>query len=359
MRKTELFRLAVILFPLLFASCAPGLRRMGYDANPSGGRCHLKILTEDNSLDPAKKIGTLDVYDNGFSVGCSEQAVMDIVVHEGCGIGATVANLYNIQQPSVFGSTCFQTSVDFYSDATLAGAATQEGAATQAGAAPPVASRPAAQRVYQTGPVDTVRAKGLEIQFDLGVESVVSGQQNNLGLRPTPSVSKVLLGLGLIYMAEEKIGAEFDYEFYGATEANSEGYKPLSLFEDQLLRFGLVLSPYIGRLPRGLWRWNVKAGGNYDFLKLTSDYKTVIQNASPVQFNFYPGYAKGVGFYVKTDIEMVAQSGMALGIGMGYEKINPRFADATTGLDAGLFFFDVSLGYKFKWGDNPDKPEGE
>jgi hypothetical protein len=316
---------------LMFSSCAPGLRRIGYrgGAQPSSPDCQITIFKYNVSLDPVKKLGTLVLYDNGFSINCGEDRMMELVRQEGCALGATTANLYNIKEPSFFGSSCFQAYADFYSDSIPA----------------PAGKKAVAVPSF----VDSIRNKGLEVQFCMTVAFLTGGPQNDPGLNPAPdNVSKILTGIVAEYMFDNLFGIELNYDFYGDTHANASGYKPLSLYNDQVLRLGMVVDPLVKVNPHSLLKWEIKGGINYDFMKLHDDYKNLILQYAPPGFYFLPGYATGIGMYFKTDIEFVLASRLMFSGGFGYENINPKFNGAAKSIDGSMIPIFFGLGYKFR-----------
>jgi hypothetical protein len=316
---------------VMFSSCAPGLRRIGYRSGtqPSSPDCQITIVKYSISLDPAKKLGTLVLYDNGFSMNCSEDHIMELVRQEGCAIGATTANLYNIKEPSFFGSSCFQAYADFYSDSTAAPAG------KNAVAVPPF--------------VDSIQNKGFEVQFCMTLAFLTGGSQNDPGLNPAPdNISNILTGINAEYMFDNSFGIEFNYDFYGGTHANASGYKSLNLYNDQVLRLGLIVAPFVKVTPHGRWKWEIKGGINYDFMQLHDDYKNLILQSAPPGFYLLPGYATGVGMYVKTDIEVVLASRLMLSAGLGYENINPKFKGAVKSIDGSMIPISLCMGYKFR-----------
>jgi len=316
---------------LMLGSCAPGLKRIGYSGQGQSRSpdCTITIVKDSDSLNPAKKLGTLILYDNGFSMNCSEDDIMDLVRQEGCALGATTANLYNIKHPSFWGSSCFQAYADFYSDSAAVTTATGASAVPQF--------------------VDSMQNTGFELHFSTALAFLTGGSQNDPGTSPSPdNVSKILTGINVEYMFANSFGLEFNYDFYGGTHANVSGYKPLNLYSDQVLRLGLVVAPFVKVHPRGLWKWEIKGGINYDFMKLHDDYKNLILQSAPPGSYFLPGYAKGIGLYVKTGIEWVLASRLTLGAGLGFESINPKFKGATKSIDGSMIPIILNLGYKFR-----------
>jgi len=102
----------LIVFCLVFiCGCAPSIKRSGYvlPLTPPPSHCKVEIVRNSQDLREEDKLGTMIVYDNGLAVQCSENIITEIIRDEACRLGAKVVNLYNIKEPSVFGSTCFQT----------------------------------------------------------------------------------------------------------------------------------------------------------------------------------------------------------------------------------------------------------
>ena len=110
MKKTILF----LTLAAIICSCGPSIKRFGYGKRPEKQKCDITIVKERTDLSSGNKIGSILVSDNGLSFNCSEEDVIAIIKKEGCTINASYANLYNINYPSIWGSSCYQACADFY-----------------------------------------------------------------------------------------------------------------------------------------------------------------------------------------------------------------------------------------------------
>jgi hypothetical protein len=312
------------------ASCAPSIKRIGYDLNDEkAGQEIPQIVYEANNLDSTKKIGTLIVYDNGFCIGNSRQDAIEIVIREGEAVGARAANMYNMKEPSFFASSCFQIYADFYSDS--------------------IYEYSELTRKYdQVFFIDSTFNSGLSFNFNMRMGVVGGGNQKKPGLVPRPEIiNKVGMGLQATYMRSEALGFEAGCDVL-YTNANTKGYESFYLFNERVISSGIKYALYRNYSPFMLAHLDIIGGLNYDLLKLSPDMITLLETASGGLFQPYPGYAKGWGWYGGVDFQMNTKSNYFMILGLKYEQVNPKYEQASTAIDAKTTFFQFSFGYNFR-----------
>ncbi|OGS36161.1 MAG: hypothetical protein A2293_04575 [Elusimicrobia bacterium RIFOXYB2_FULL_49_7] len=207
-----------------------------------------------------------------------------------------------------------------------------------------VLSMPVISQELSTGVrTDTLSQVGSEIIFNIAIGFLTGGDQHETGLSPAPdNLSKTLVGLSYQYYWNQ-FGVEFDYDFYGGTSSQKQGYKPLMLYNEMVLRLGINAAPVVRATPFLLWRIVFGAGLCYDFFKMDDEYKDLFPANTP----FYSGWATGLGFYGKGMAEWVFSGRFMFGMGLQYESVNPKFEDAPEGASGTSFLIPMRIGYKF------------
>tara|TARA_B100000780_G_C20871643_1_gene346661 strand:- start:211 stop:543 length:333 start_codon:yes stop_codon:yes gene_type:complete len=82
--------------------------------NLSGGSCDLDVYSEGITVSENYKIiGEISIRDSGFSTNCGQEAVMSKIKSAACGAKADAFQMFNVQHPIWYGSTCFQASARF------------------------------------------------------------------------------------------------------------------------------------------------------------------------------------------------------------------------------------------------------
>lgn len=102
-------------FCLLLLGCGASIKRTGYTKSEIHARkCNVCFaLSEDNSISNLKKLGSIKVSDNGFSMQCDEYFVKQIITDDACSMNANIVLITEQKFPN-FASTCYRVSADFY-----------------------------------------------------------------------------------------------------------------------------------------------------------------------------------------------------------------------------------------------------
>lgn len=323
-------RLAVLLAALAAVSCAPSLKRIGYrEALPQNAGSDIQVVRNAAVPDSVARLGTVIVYDNGLSLGVSEERVIGLVRLEGATLNARCANLYNIRTPSFWSSNTFQTYADFYAD-TLP----RDVALT---AALPFGAR-----------IDSTLNRGFALALTMPVGWVTGGNQKETGLRPAPdNITKVGFGLRGTYMFNELLGAEVEGDVL-YTSAAAQGYEALDLFTERLVKVGVDCRPLRGYTPFRLQQLSLRAGIDHDWLSLAREYSDLIAAASGGQLVPYGGHATGFGWYAGAAADFAFKSGFTGSIGLDYLVVRPKYPQASEPADAASVLFSFTLGYAFR-----------
>jgi hypothetical protein len=319
----------VLLTGLLTVSCAPSLKRIGYqiDSEPLL-QTNPQIIYDASGLDSTKKIGTLIIYDNGLCLKNTREDALETIIRECESIGARAANLYNMKEPSFFASSCFQTYADFYSDSIYD-------------------DNELPRKYLPTNYIDSTFNRGPSFSFCMLSGIVTGGNQKKPGLDPEPeSVFKIGMGLRGTYMHTEALGFDVGCDILYTT-AHMRGYEPFALYNERIIRSGIRYAWYRKYSPFMMTHLDIQSGINYDLLKLSDDLVSLIETASGGLFQPYPGYAKGWGWYAGLNMQMHMKSNFFGNLGIEYETLNPKFEPATTSIDANLLLFQITFGYRF------------
>lgn len=337
--------LPLLLAALLMSACAPSVQRVGYTPPPGEpADCPVKILKNQQGLDESKRIGQIIVYDKGFATGCSEPEIVTLLTREACLISANVVNLYNITEPSVFGSTCFQTYADFFKmdDPSAPLSASSEASLPQGAAGPGPGGNP---------PQDSAsipKNRGFQIRVGGNFGPVLSGGQLDLakqGLNPSPDgVSRSGFEVGLLHWWD-LFGLEADFNM-SASDANKTGVKPFAMYHLTIYRAGAAVAPLFKVTRKGQHRVSIHGGVNYCNLKFDKGMGSSLPEAN------------GIGFYGVVNHEFIYPGGILFGWGIGFEAKNPE-TSGNTGvvvlsssrmfdlISSNELFFPIYLGYKF------------
>ena len=80
----------------------------------TGSACNLDVYSEGLTVSERfKVIGEISVRDTGFTINCSQDLVMSRIRTAACSADADAIQMYNVQPPSLMGSTCFQANARF------------------------------------------------------------------------------------------------------------------------------------------------------------------------------------------------------------------------------------------------------
>lgn len=100
---------------LLFTNCAHRVVRRGYQVQPSENTsCNVTIKKNFSVPDTlATKIGELQLKDSGFSIACSEEDAIQILIKEACTMNANLIVITKEKRPN-FTSSCYRCDAEFY-----------------------------------------------------------------------------------------------------------------------------------------------------------------------------------------------------------------------------------------------------
>ncbi len=107
--------LTIFLAQFLLFGCAAAVKRQGYSVVNSQivADCKVLILGYE-PFDPNRMelLGSIEMYDTGFSLYCDEEYVLRKMKEEACALGADIVNITDEKQPD-FWSTCYRAKADF------------------------------------------------------------------------------------------------------------------------------------------------------------------------------------------------------------------------------------------------------
>ena len=112
-----LISIFMLIFVIVLAGCAMGIKRQGYDAGvfeAGGASSDCRVLIEKEASFPENEIevlGKVDVYDAGFSIKCDEFTVLEILRKEACALGANLINITEDNSPDDW-STCYRVKAE-------------------------------------------------------------------------------------------------------------------------------------------------------------------------------------------------------------------------------------------------------
>jgi hypothetical protein len=76
--------------------------------------CNLDVYSEGLTVsENFKVIGEISVRDSGFTINCSQELVMSKIRNAACAADADAIQMFNVEPPSLLGSTCFQANARF------------------------------------------------------------------------------------------------------------------------------------------------------------------------------------------------------------------------------------------------------
>ncbi len=114
--------IVLVCMAMFLMNCSYGITRTGYvKSNVYRSDCNVVIKKSWNPVPKARKIGTIQLYDSGFSSGCSKEKGLAIIRQEACAIKASVVVIRHELEPDLL-STCYRATADFYAipDSNLA-----------------------------------------------------------------------------------------------------------------------------------------------------------------------------------------------------------------------------------------------
>jgi hypothetical protein len=336
-KKSRISEVAAILMAGMgLMNCAgPGTVRVGYDETQltHEENCELVIAKHKDYSDSAKPLGSYRVFDRGTSTQCKEWRVNELIRSEGCALGAKVAHLKNIQEPSFFGSSCFQTEVDFYDED------------------PAKFSKDKPQFLT----FDTVSNLGLRLGLSGGVGGITGGDQTRTGViwirqdnGDTVESIENQVGFGVFagYGFTEWLTADLGYRvrFASSSPKGGNGKDDLKLFTKHYLTAAPQFDVFGKDLPMG--RFNLVLGGEvrYVWFKLDPDFKDFLLNQGGIIPN--EGTASGFGWAGTWGMEWLRANGFMTKMNFGVGHESPGFSGLPA-LDAWDFGVELELGYKF------------
>lgn len=324
------------MFALLMSCSGPSVIRSGYVENQNGHQhdCNLAIIKHRAYTGSQKPIGHLIVKDNGFSTNCSEAEVMEIIRNEGCSIGAKVAHLRNIIEPSIWGSTCFQTEVDFYGDSP----------------------KYFAESKTQSVQVDTISNKGFWITGLFGIGSVLGGKQKDheiyfysleTGAEVASSTGNLNFGLEFAYYFNEWFGTliGYDFRFVSTSPFGGGAEHQVDLFRKQIFRINPRIAFYRNDSYMGKSNLYLSAGGSFVLMSLENDFKDILR--SEAYITPYESTAKGFGGFIGPGFCYILPSKILFDMLVEYEYDSEKFESGAESLDANNLNLRMGMGYKF------------
>ena len=111
----QIFMASLVATAGLMAGCDVEETTIDYTTSmETGSACNLDVYSEGLTVSERfKVIGEISLRDTGFTINCSQDLVMSRIRTAACSAGADAIQMYNVQPPSLLGSTCFQANARF------------------------------------------------------------------------------------------------------------------------------------------------------------------------------------------------------------------------------------------------------
>ncbi len=327
----------VTMTGFLLINCAgPAKNRINYDDSKltHEENCDLFIAKHKEYQGSNPPIGRLQVFDKGYSSNCSEDQVEEIIRSEGCRLGAKVAQLKNIVEPSYFGSTCFQTEAEFYDDDP--------------------AKFSLDKKQYLA--IDTLKNSGFRIGASVGAGALTGGDQTRNGViwinqANNDTVESVVDQAGFGFLLGYGFGEHFlldagySVRFVTNRPKGGNSKNKLKLFTKNYMTLDPQVILFHKDLPFG--KFGIQSGVElrYVWFQLDPEFKTFLREK--VLITPYETTASGFGWTGKLGMELLRNNGLFSKINLGYGNESPSF-DGARALDAWDFGVEFQLGYKFK-----------
>jgi lipopolysaccharide export system protein LptA len=99
---------------VFFTGCSVSEEFADYRNIKSDTKCDLDIYSQNLETNmKTKVIGDIAITDTGFTIFCDAKTVIKKIKDRACSIGADAIHLYDVKQPHILGSTCFQAKARF------------------------------------------------------------------------------------------------------------------------------------------------------------------------------------------------------------------------------------------------------
>lgn len=107
--------LAMFMVHFVLFGCVSGVSRQGYSVTdkPIPADCKVLVLGYE-PFDPNRmeRLGSINMFDTGFSLYCDEMYVLQKMQEEACALGADIVNITDEKFPD-FWSTCYRAKAEF------------------------------------------------------------------------------------------------------------------------------------------------------------------------------------------------------------------------------------------------------
>jgi hypothetical protein len=293
---------------------------------PESGRKDCAARVEENAFVPGAEPASILKGDKSSGPWCySEEGLKLHAKDLACDSGFALVSLVSIETPGFWSSPCFRADLEFYKSADSV----------------KVAEAPIMR-------YDSVRVKGVQVQFRMDIGSVVDGAQRESGLvsekGDTARTSKMGFYLGLRYYPLSFFGFEAETGgLFGS--ATAKDTKSMSFTRAWSSNLGVSLIPWQKKLLRSRLQAALSGGASYVRLAFADEYKDFVEQNTGVVF--YDDAASGFGWYAGGAFRILSKTGYVSELGIHYSQEYPMFPKGTKAFTAANVFLDLSLGYAF------------
>lgn len=109
------FAVFVLAATFFVMGCSAGVSRQGYTLSKEcvPSNCSVLVLGyEAFNETRMERLGSIEMYDTGFSIWCDEEYVLNRMKNEACALGADIVNITDEKYPD-FWSSCYRAKADF------------------------------------------------------------------------------------------------------------------------------------------------------------------------------------------------------------------------------------------------------
>ncbi|MBF0429936.1 MAG: hypothetical protein HQK83_01550 [Fibrobacteria bacterium] len=307
-------RRIIFLFSLLFWLNNCAIHKGTVETNLQSNYDNCKSFVVKNAIipDSVSKVKTIKF--RSIENKChTELGIQQFAIKTLCDNNWAFGNMYNIEKPNILYGPCYYADIDVYKDSVSF----------------MISNTPVKK-------LDTLHNKGLEIDLNISLGKVISGNQGNTGLDTDPSVNKTNMGVMFKYLLNP-FGLELGGDLYTIASASTDDDGSKDLYTGYVLRAGLIYTLWAGYYLTTTRKIDIALGPNYANLKFHQDYNEA--NIS--------GWANGYGYYVRSTFQVITVYHVVAGLGVIYEYEGQKFSQEANKHDAKKLQLTLFAGYKF------------